>query len=50
VKKGNYSRYLSTKINIKKGDLADAEKISTILKKARRYFAENFEGAKLDEE
>lgn len=50
VKKGNYSRYLSAKINIKKADLADAEKLITILKKARRYFAETFENAKVDEE
>ncbi|MEI6425974.1 MAG: TIM barrel protein [Candidatus Absconditabacteria bacterium] len=43
VKQGKYARYFSTKINIKKADLADSEKIASILKKARKYYTEYFE-------
>ena len=33
LKAGKYNRYLSTKVEIKKADLADVDKVMSILKK-----------------
>ena len=49
IKQGKYSKYLSTKINIKKTDLADSEKLASILKKARKYYTEFFEEVEIEE-
>ncbi len=48
LKEFGYNRYISTKIQISKADLSDADKIKLILKKSRSYFQENYEDAKLD--
>ena len=50
LKAGKYNRYLSTKVEIKKADLADVDKVMSILKKNRKFFAENFENNTEDEE
>ena len=50
LKAGKYNRYLSTKVEIKKSDLADVDKVMSILKKTRKFFAENFENETKDEE
>jgi hypothetical protein len=49
IKTGKFARYISTKVNIKKADLADSEKVTTILKKARKYYQENFEEVEIEE-
>lgn len=48
LKKNKYSRYFSLKINISKWDLADSDKLDLILKKATKYFEENYVDVKLD--
>jgi hypothetical protein len=48
LKKNNYNRYFSLKIDIVKWDLADSDKIELILKKAVKYFQENYIEAELD--
>jgi len=42
-------RYFSSKINISKGELADAEKLADLLNKAREYYKTHFEDLKTDE-
>ena len=42
VKKWKYNRFVSLKINIDKSDLADSDKLELILKKAVKYFQENY--------
>lgn len=42
MKKNNYGRYFSLKVNIEKHDLADLDKIELILKKSVKYFQENY--------
>jgi len=49
IKQGKYAKYISTKITIKKADLADSEKLTSILKKARKYYQENFEEVEIEE-
>jgi len=44
IKENWYSRYFSLKLNISKSDLADSERVKMILKKAKKYFEENYEG------
>jgi len=48
LKKNKYARYFSLKIEISKWDLADADKLDLILKKATKYFEENYTELKLD--
>jgi sugar phosphate isomerase/epimerase len=48
LKKNKYWRYFSLKINIAKWDLADSEKLDLILKKAVKYFQENYTEAASD--
>jgi hypothetical protein len=48
LKKTKYNRYFSLKIDIEKWDLADSDKLDLILKKATRYFEENYVDVKLD--
>ncbi len=48
LKKNKYGRYFSLKIDISKWDLADGDKLDLILKKATRYFQENYVDVKLD--
>jgi hypothetical protein len=40
-----YNSYISTKITISKNDLADIDKVKLILKKARRFYQENYDEA-----
>lgn len=47
LKEFGYTRYISTKIQINKSDLSDADKVKLILKKARTYFKENYEDASI---
>lgn len=42
LKKGNYKGPISLKVEISKKDLADSDKVLIILKKAVKYFQENF--------
>ena len=48
MKKNNYNRYFSLKVDISKWDLVDAEKLDLIFKKVIRYFQENYLEAKID--
>jgi len=48
LKEYGYNRYVSTKIQISKSDLADSDKVKLILKKARNYLQENYEEVELD--
>lgn len=43
-----FNRYISTKIQISKADLADSDKVKLILKKSRNYLTENYDEAVLD--
>lgn len=43
LKQNWYYRYISTKVNISKSDLADPEKVNLIMKKMRNYFKDNYE-------
>jgi len=43
-----YNRYISTKIQISKADLADSDKVKLILKKSKNYLTENYDEAVLD--
>jgi hypothetical protein len=43
IKETGFGRYFSTKINIAKNDLADSDKLAAILKKARKFYEENYE-------
>jgi len=47
-KKNNYNRYFSLKIDVSKWDLADSDKLELILKKAVKYFQENYVEADSD--
>lgn len=49
IKQNGFMRYFSSKINISKGELADAEKLADLLKKAREYYKTHFEDLKTDE-
>ena len=46
LKEYGYNRYISTKLKISKSDLADVEKIKLILKRARKYYVENYDELK----
>jgi len=48
LKEYGYNRYVSTKIQISKADLADSDKVKLILKKSRKYLQENYEEVELD--
>ncbi len=48
LKEYGYNRYISTKIQISKTDLADSDKVKLILKKTRNYLTENYDEAVLD--
>ncbi len=48
LKEYGYNRYVSTKIQISKSDLADSDKVKIILKKARNYLQEHYDEAELD--
>ena len=48
LKEYGYNRYVSTKIQISKSDLADSDKVKLILKKARNYLQENYDEVELD--
>jgi len=48
LKEYGYNRYISTKIQISKTDLADSDKIKIILKKSRSYLQEYYEEAEMD--
>jgi hypothetical protein len=48
LKKNKYNRYFSLKIDILKWDLADSDKVELILKKAVKYFQENYTEAIID--
>ena len=48
LKKTKYNRYFSLKIDIDKPDLADSDKLDLILKKATKYFGENYTEVKID--
>jgi hypothetical protein len=48
LKKNKYARYFSLKIGISKWDLADSDKLDLILRKATKYFEENYVDVKLD--
>jgi len=48
LKEHGYHRYLTTKITMKKSDLADSDKVKMILKKARKYLQENHEEVTID--
>lgn len=50
VKQIGFNRYFSSKVTISKSDLADSEKLATILKKIRTYYKENFEDLTIDED
>lgn len=43
IKDNGFTRYFSSKINISKNELADADKIKDILEKARKYYTDHFE-------
>jgi len=42
LKKMKYSRYFSLKIDISKADLADADKVAIMIKKARTYYKDYY--------
>lgn len=46
LKEYGFNRYISTKIKMSKTDLADVDKVKIILKKARKYYVENFDELK----
>jgi hypothetical protein len=48
LKKNKYARYFSLKIEVSKWDLADWDKLDLILKKATKYFEENYVEVELD--
>ena len=48
LKEYGFNRYISTKIQISKADLADSDKVKLILKKSRNYLKENYEEIILD--
>lgn len=48
LKEYNYRRHISIKLELSKSDLADAERVLMILKKARKYMQENFDEVELD--
>lgn len=50
TKKIWFNRCFSSKITINKTDLADSEKLESILKKIRKYYKENFEDITIDED
>lgn len=50
IRKWWFNRYFSSKITINKSDLADSEKLITILKKTRTYYKEHFEDITIDED
>lgn len=42
LKEYGFNRYISTRITMSKGDLADVDKVKLILKKARKYYTDEF--------
>jgi hypothetical protein len=50
IKKTWFNRYFSSKVTISKSDLADSERLETILKKIRKYYKEHFEDIVIDED
>lgn len=46
LKEYGFNRYISTKLKLSKTDLSDVDKVKLILKKARKYYVENFEEVK----
>lgn len=46
LKEYGFNRYISTKLKLSKADLSDVDKVKLILKKARKYYLENFEEVK----
>lgn len=48
-KANGYNRYMSTKLEINKGNLSDSEKVVLMLEKARNYYKDNFEEIDLDD-
>lgn len=50
IKQTWFNRYFSSKVTISKSDLADSERLETILKKIRKYYKEHFEDIVIDED
>jgi hypothetical protein len=50
IKRAWFNRYFSSKVTINKSDLADSEKLATILKKIKNYYKENYEDINVDED
>jgi hypothetical protein len=48
LKEHKFSRYFSLKLDISKTDLADADKVLILLKKAQRYYQENYLDLKIE--
>lgn len=48
LKEYDFRRHISIKLDLSKWDLADAEKVLIILKKARKFITENFEELEID--
>ncbi|MCX6823495.1 MAG: hypothetical protein NTX91_05940 [candidate division SR1 bacterium] len=46
IKEYGYNRYISTKLKLSKSDLSDVDKVKLILKKARKFYTENYTEAK----
>lgn len=49
IKQSWFMRYFSSKINIDKSELADVDKLSDLLNKAREYYKTHFENLKTDD-
>ncbi|MEI7564039.1 MAG: TIM barrel protein [bacterium] len=42
LKEYGYNRYISTKLKLSKADLSDVDKVKLILKRARKFYTENY--------